>query len=157
MLGTFHLYFAHLYDWEINKPLSDLNRSGLVTLSTTSKMRVAIKHRCLLFLLCIHVGNVFKAKSLITKIKTEYMKGKTVVSSYRTLYGYSKSACVSKCLADATNGVCKTVGYDTSTRMCFLSSSDTFEEGGPNSGAFVLIKKGKIRRFALHFNERVLF
>jgi len=108
-------------------------------------MGTAIKQRALL-LLCIYVGNVFQATSHVTKIKTEYMKGKTVVSSYRTLYGYSKSACVSKCLAEATDGVCKAVGYDTSTRMCFLSSSDTVEEGGLNSGAFVLIKKGKIRR-----------
>jgi len=104
-------------------------------------MKVAIKQRAFLFLLCIHVGNVSKATSLVTKIKTEYLKGKTVTLSYKTLHGYSKFICVSKCLEEAADSVCKAVGYDTSTQTCFLSSTNTVEDGDPNSGAFV-IRKG---------------
>ena len=110
-------------------------------------MMVAFKQRVLLFLLCIHVANVVKATSLITEIQTEFIKGKNVASSYRTLHGYSKSRCVNKCLAETTNGDCKAAGYDTSTQTCFLSRDNTVETAGPNAGAF-LLKKGTI--YLLH-------
>ena len=48
-------------------------------------MRLAVKQQAIHFL-CIHVANVFKAKSLITEIQTEFMKGKNVDSSYKTLH-----------------------------------------------------------------------
>ena len=106
-------------------------------------MRLAVKQRAILFLICIHVANVFKATSLITEIQTEFMKGKNVVSSYKTLHGYSKSRCVNKCLAEATDGSCKAAGYDTSTQTCFLSSENIVQTDGPNAGAF-LFKKGNL-------------
>jgi len=106
-------------------------------------MRAAFKQRVLIFLLCIHVGNV-KANSFLTEIKTEFLKGMNVVSSYKTLSGYSKLRCVNKCLAEATDGLCKAAGYDTSTKTCFLSSENAVANDGPHLGAFVLITKGNL-------------
>ena len=113
-------------------------------------MRVALKQRLILVLFTIHFGKCIKANSLMTEIKTEFVKGKNVASTYKTLHGYSKSRCVSKCLTDATDGLCKAAAYDTSTQTCFLSDDVALEEGDPNSGAFVLIKKGKMHKLGKH-------
>ena len=111
---------------------------------------VAIRQRTILVLLCLNVGNCAKANSYFTGIKTEIIKGKTVASSYKTLQGYSKFRCVSKCLEEAAYGVCKAAGFDTSTQTCFLSSAVAVQEGGLNSETFVIITKGNVCRLFLH-------
>ena len=50
-----------------------------------------------------------------------FTKGKTVLTSYRTIQPYSKARCVEKCVEEGLAGWCSVAGYVTATRTCHLS------------------------------------
>ena len=84
----------------------------------------------------------------IQDFKANFMKGKTVATSYLTVERYSKIQCVEKCYKEGKEGRCTIAEYSKATRSCKLSMDsqndvlDTFDD---SSGVFIYPVQGILR------------
>jgi len=76
----------------------------------------------------------------IADYKANFVKGKTVATSYLTVERYSKVQCVEKCYREGKEGRCSIAEYSKATRSCKLSMDSQFDildSPDDSSGIFI--------------------
>jgi len=76
----------------------------------------------------------------IADYKANFVKGKTVATSYLTVERYSKVQCVEKCYREGMEGRCSIAEYSKATRSCKLSMDsqyDVLDTSDDSSGVLI--------------------
>ena len=76
----------------------------------------------------------------IQDFEANFMKRKTVTTSYLTVERYSKVQCVEKCYKEGKEGRCSIAAYNKATRSCRLSMDsqyDLLDTSDDASGVFI--------------------
>ena len=65
------------------------------------------------------LSNGFQQEIRIRKVDREFVKGKTVATSYVEFSRFSEARCLQKCLSEAIEGKCKVAGSNRDSRTVY--------------------------------------